>query len=120
MKNTTTIGRIVFSVPFIAFGLMHLAFGPAMAGLVPSWLPGGVLWVYLTGMALLAGGGAIAANRLVAPAGYGIAALMAAFVLTVHVPGLSDPAMQSIAMAGALKDLGLLGAALFISGSKAA
>jgi uncharacterized membrane protein len=119
MNTITNIGRIVFSIPFIAFGLMHFAFGSNMGGLVPSWLPGGVLWVYVTGAALVAGAAAIAANRLVAPAGYGIAALMAAFVLTVHVPGLGDPATQQMAMAGALKDLGLLGAALFISGTKA-
>lgn len=48
------VGRILFAVPFLIFGLFHFTGADNMAGMVPSWLPGGVLWVYLTGVGLVA------------------------------------------------------------------
>ena len=50
---TSTLGRALLSLPFFAFGIGHFANAGAMAGMVPSYVPGGVLWVYLTGAALL-------------------------------------------------------------------
>ncbi len=51
---TSTVARYVFAIPFGIFGLLHLMGGQNMAGMVPSWIPGGVFWVYLTGLALMA------------------------------------------------------------------
>lgn len=111
---TTTVARILFALPFIAFGLLHFSAGPAMAAAVP--VPGGVFWVYLIGACLLAGGLAIAANRLGQWAALGIAALMLVFVASVHAPGLGNPGMRDMAMMGLLKDLGLCGGALAWAG----
>jgi hypothetical protein len=40
---------------------------------------------------------------------------MIIFVLTIHMPGLSNPQMMQMAMAGLLKDLMLAGAAFMFS-----
>ena len=39
---TTTIARIIFAIPFLIFGLNHFMKADMMAGMVPSFLPGGV------------------------------------------------------------------------------
>ena len=54
MKNLDTIGRYVFTIPFVVFGLMHLMSANDMAGMVPSWVPGGIFWVYVLGLAQIA------------------------------------------------------------------
>jgi hypothetical protein len=49
---TTTIARVLFALPFALFGISHLFNGRAMAGYVP--VPGGIFWVYFTGLAMIA------------------------------------------------------------------
>ncbi len=116
MNPFTLGGRILLAIPFFLFGLMHFAFGANMAGMVPAWLPGGVFWVYATGAALVAGAIGMTSGKLGYWAALGLAALMAVFVVTVHLPGLGNPETQQMAMAGALKDLGLAGGALIQAG----
>ena len=49
---TDLIARILFVIPLAGFGAGHLMNAGDMAGMVP--VPGGVFWIYLTGIALLA------------------------------------------------------------------
>ena len=99
--------------------IKHFIYGPGMAGMVP--VPGGVLWVYLTGAALLAGAAAIITNfnHLGPMAGLLVAILLAIFAFTIHLPGVVNaaPGQEMASMANLLKDLGLAGGALVIAGS---
>ena len=111
---TTTVARVLFAVPFAVSGLFHFTNARAMAGVVP--VPGGVFWVYFTGLALLAGSLGLVTKRLGQWAALGLALLMLTFVATIHVPHLADPEMAQMAMSGLLKDLGLSGGALTWAG----
>jgi uncharacterized membrane protein YphA (DoxX/SURF4 family) len=102
--------RGLFALPFAVFGLGHFTGAEAMAAMVP--VPGGLFWVYFTGVALLAGSAGILTGILGKWAGFGIAALMILFALTVHLPALADPNMGQLATMGLLKDLSLAGGAL--------
>jgi putative oxidoreductase len=115
---TTKVARALFALPFAFAGLGHFFNAGAMASAVP--VPGGVFWVYFTGAALLAGAVGVLTGILGKWAAYGLAALMATFVLTVHLPGLSNPDMAQFAMVGAIKDTALMGAALAFAGIFAA
>jgi uncharacterized membrane protein YphA (DoxX/SURF4 family) len=110
----STLGRFVFAVPFAVSGVMHLVNGSQMAAMVP--LPGGVFWVYFTGVALLAGSAGIATQILGKWAALGIALLMVTFIGGVHIPLLSNPQMAGFATAGIIKDTALAGAALSWAG----
>ena len=109
------VARGLFSIPMAIPGAMHLVAAESMTAVVPSWLPGGVFWVYFTGLALLAGAIGIHTKRWAAPAGLGIAALMAVFAVTVHLPMMAEEATRQLAMVGFMKDLGLAGGALAIA-----
>ena len=102
--------RGLFALPFAIFGLGHFTGADAMAAMVP--VPGGLFWVYFTGVALLAGSAGILTGILGKWAAYGLAALMVLFALTVQLPALGDPNMGQLAMMGMLKDLSLAGGAL--------
>jgi uncharacterized membrane protein len=114
MNNLNNIGRILFAIPFAIFGLMHLMAGSEMAGMVPGWVPGGVFWVYLTGLALIAATVALITKKQISLAALLLGVLMFVFVLTIHLPALLGG--DQMAMSGVLKDFALGGAALMISG----
>ena len=103
-------GRITFALPFAVFGLFHFSGAQAMAGMVP--IPGGVFWVYFTGVALIAGAVGLLSGILGRWAALGLALLMALFAFTVHLPNLGNPQLGQIAMISLLKDLALMGGAL--------
>jgi hypothetical protein len=41
-EKLALVARILFAVPFGAFGMSHMFHAPMMAGMLPAWLPGGV------------------------------------------------------------------------------
>jgi putative oxidoreductase len=107
--------RVIFPIPFVVFGVMHLINPAAMAPHVPAWVPGGgMFWAIVTGAALLASGISILSNRLVGWSAPLLALLLLTFVFTMHIPGLFDPSYRQMAMMSLLKDLGLAGGALAI------
>ena len=113
---TTTAARIIFAVPLAVFGLMHFAFAKAMQGMVPSYIPGGIFWVYATGAALVAAAVSFIINKQIKIAGISLAVFLFIIIVTVHVPGLGDETMRQMAMSNLLKDLGLLGGSLAFAG----
>ena len=109
-----TIGRIGFGIVFAIFGTFHFLNGSQMAGIVPSWLPGGVIWVYVTGLILLGAGISILIDKKASLISLVLAILLLIFVLFVHLPPTLNG--DQMAMTNLLKDLALASAALFMSG----
>ncbi len=112
-KNlTVTIGKYLFAIPFLVFGLFHLMDAQGMAGMVPGFIPGGVFWVYLTGLAFIAASVSIFINKKVALAMQLLALMLIIFVLTIHLPATIN---DMSAAPNLLKDLSLAGGALLLS-----
>ncbi|TVP77505.1 MAG: DoxX family protein [Gemmatimonadales bacterium] len=110
--NLARIGQILFALPILAFGIMHFPAAGDMAGMVPGWVPGGILWVYLTGVALIAAAVSFLIGKYTVEAGIALAVLLGSFVLTIHLPGVMNPETADMAMPNLLKDVGLMGGAL--------
>jgi len=106
------VGRILFGLPLIVFGLLHFMNAQMMAGMVPAFVPGGILWVYITGVALILAAVAIIINRLSSLASLLLGILLLSFALTIHLPLVMGGDMN--AMSSLLKDTALAGAAFFI------
>lgn len=111
---TTTIARYLFGIPFFIFGLMHFSFADSMAMALPHFLPGGVLWIYLSGAGLIAGAISLYIQKMTNYAMIGVSIFLLSTIAMVHIPGIAntDPMMQQMAMSGLFKDIGLLGGAL--------
>lgn len=116
MKNLSKIGQIIFTVPMVVFGIMHFMNAGDMAGMVPSFIPGGVFWVYITGLALIAASVSIWINKLTFLASLLLGIMLMVFVLTIHLPGVMNEETMQMSMAMMLKDLGLAGGAFLIAG----
>ena len=121
MDNTTIskIGTIFYALVIGFFGLNHFMNGTGMAKMVPSFLPGGVVWVYITGSCLLAAAIAFLINRQVRLAGLLLALFLLLIVVTVHLPAVlnaPDDGSRRFPMVNLIKDTGLAAAALLVAG----
>ena len=108
MNGIIGLGRYIFAVPFLIFGIMHFMNADAMAGMAP----GGSIMVYISGLALVLGAISIFMGKLDKLACVLLAVLLLLFIILIHAPGLGDEASMQMSMSGLLKDLGLLGGAL--------
>lgn len=111
MLNTVlSLGRYLLVLPAVMFGLGHFMAADAMAGMVP--IPGGVIWVYLTGVAHIATAVSVIIGKWdkLATALWGLMLLI--FALAIHLPGWmggGDGAMAS--QGNFLKDVMIAGGA---------
>ncbi|MDH5398260.1 MAG: DoxX family protein [Cyclobacteriaceae bacterium] len=115
---TNLIARILFVIPLVAFGLGHFVNANEMAqNRIPD-LPGGIMFVYLTGAALIAAAVSILLKKKAALATLLLGVILLLFALMVHLPFLmsEDPVVAMSGRTNFLKDIGLAGAAWFMSG----
>jgi uncharacterized membrane protein len=115
MKRLSTIGRILFGLPFGIIGLNHFFMVDFFTGMLTSIIPGAAFTVLLTGTFLILASISIIIKRFIRIACYLLAALLLVFILTIHVPGLFDEASANVAMMQLLKDTALMGGAILIA-----
>lgn len=107
---TTILARVFFALPFAVFGIYYFMDANGLAGMVPSWMPGAVVWVYLVGAAQIAAAVCIMINKKAKLASLLLALLLISVILFVHIPA-GESGMPML-----LKDFGLMGAALMFAG----
>lgn len=114
MNAFLSLGRWLFPIPFIVFGLMHFTNAQVMADyVVPAYMPAKIVWVYLSGAGLLAAGASMYLGKYDKLATTLLAIMLLLFALMVHLPGVmegGDRMAQS--MPSFLKDLGLAAASM--------
>jgi putative oxidoreductase len=115
MKYLTTIGRILFALPFGIMGLNHFIMKSYYLGLVSSFIPGGGYTIIITGLALIAACISIIAKKYIQISCLLLALLLLVFILTIHLPGLFDPSLKMLAFIELMKDTSLMGGALMIA-----
>ena len=104
--------RILFALPFLVFGAFHLMSAEQMQGAVPPYVPGGMIWIYVTGAFLILAAIALIINKFAKAAGYLLGIMLLVFIITIHLPGAMKG--DQMAVTGLLKDFALMIAAMFI------
>ncbi len=113
MNAFLSLGRWLFPVTFAVFGLFHLMNAQNMTGIVPSYMPAPIVWVYLTGICLIASAVSMYIGKYDKLATTLLAVFMLILVLTVHLPGaMAGTEMSQMSMSMLLKDLGLAAGAM--------
>jgi putative oxidoreductase len=113
------VGIVLYALVIGFFGVNHFLNGTGFQNTVPSFIPGGIFWVYLTGAALIAASISFLTGIQTKAAGLFLAIFLIVVVLTIHLPALmhsSGSPLVSIALTNLIKDTGLAGAALMIAG----
>ncbi len=117
--NISRVGVILYALVVGFFGINHFLNANGMVPMVPSFFRGGVFWVYLTGVALIAAAIAFLIGKQVRLAGILLAIFLIIIVLTVHLPAVIHAPDENAArfpMTNLIKDTGLAAAALIIAG----
>jgi uncharacterized membrane protein len=118
--SLSKIGTIIYGLVIAFFGVSHFLNGSVLQSMVPSFIPGkSVVWVYLTGLALLLAAFSIITGRQTRLAGVLLAIFLLIVVLTVHLPAVVNAPDQNAArfpLTNLIKDTGLAAAALLIAG----
>jgi uncharacterized membrane protein YphA (DoxX/SURF4 family) len=116
MKRLTSIGRILFAVPFALFGINHFLMLDYYLGMLTSFVPLGAYTIILTGIMLIAASISIVTKILVKFSTLMLAFLLFIFIITIHIPHLFADADKTITIIALLKDISLMGGSLMISG----
>lgn len=116
MKNITTIGRILFAIPFALFGINHFLMTDYYVGMLTSFIPLGAYTILLTGIMLIAVSISIIIKKLVKFSTIILAILLFVFIVTIHIPHLINGVDQTATLIALLKDISLMGGSLLIAG----
>lgn len=108
MNSIISLGKYFFTIPFIAFGIMHFLNADMMAAMAP----GGAIMVYISGLTMILAGISIIVGKYDKLACILLSIQLLLYVILVHAPGLSDEASMANSLSGMLKDIGLMGGAL--------
>lgn len=106
----TRAATVLYALIWAYFGVNHMVHAKDIAPMVP--IPGGVFWVFITGVAMLAACIAIILNKQAKLACYLLALMLLIFIFTIHVPGLMKNNPMAPTML--LKDIGLMAGAIVI------
>jgi putative oxidoreductase len=116
MKRMTTIGRILFALPFAIFGINHFLMTDYYVGLLTSFIPLGAYTIILTGIMLIAASISIILKKLVKISTILLAVLLFIFIITIHIPHLISDGDKTVSLIALLKDISLMGGSLMIAG----
>jgi uncharacterized membrane protein len=116
MKKITSIGRILFAIPFALFGINHFLMTDYYVGLLTSFVPLGAYTILLTGIMLIVTSISIITKKFVKFSTFVLAGLLFVFIITIHIPHLISDVDKTTTIIALLKDISLMGGSLMIAG----
>jgi len=100
---------IIYALAIGSFGVLHFLNAEEMKSGVPEYIPGGIVWIYITGTCLILAAIAIITNIATRLACYLLAAMLLIFVFTIHLKHLVNGNYTNI-----LKDTAMAMAAILV------
>ncbi len=80
------VGRFLFAVSLLVFGIQHLMYGAFVATLIPKWIPGHLFWAYFVGGAFIAAALAIVSGKVGPLAATLLGTMFFLWVMMLHAP----------------------------------
>lgn len=120
MKEDTIsrIAVVILAIILAIFGVYHLMYPANLITFIPDFLPGGNIWIYITGIALILAAIAFIAHKQVKLAGYLLALLLIIITLTFHLPNYlnaGDPDLKTTSFIDILQNLAMAAFAMYIA-----
>jgi uncharacterized membrane protein YphA (DoxX/SURF4 family) len=84
--KTILLGRWIFAISMVIFGIQHFMYLTFIATLIPAWIPGHLFWVYLTGTGFIAAGVTIITGVLARLGSTSLGIMFLLWVLLLHAP----------------------------------
>ena len=116
MEKITTIGRILFALPFAVFGINHFLMMDYYMGMLTSFIPKTGFIMILTGIMLIAASISIITRKFLKLSTISLAILLFLFIVTIHIPHLVQGTDTTTTLIALLKVISLMGGSLMIAG----
>jgi putative oxidoreductase len=116
MKFLSSLGRFIFAVPFIFFGILHFMKAHLMAQMMLKGWPIADGLVYFAGLGLILAGISIIINVKARLACLLLSLLLLIFLLGLNIPAIIHGDPSGMAVGEFLKNTSLMGAALTYAG----
>jgi len=117
MNKLSSLGRILYALPFLVFGINHFVMYDYYMGQLTSFIPSGGYLIILTGLLLIVASLSFIFNRFVRIVALSLAGMLLVFIAAIHIPNLFDEQNKMVGLISLLKDTSLLGGALMVAGS---
>jgi len=119
VDKTTVLGRYLFALSTIAFGIQQFIISDFVPGLlpVPEWIPGRVLLAVISGCGFVAAGASIVTNKGARLTATLLGLLWFLGVLVLHAPRLAANLHNGGMWAGAFEAVAIGGAAIVLAGT---
>jgi len=109
-RALANIGRVLFGITAVVFGVDHFLALDLIASIVPGWMPGHIFLASLAGAAMIAAGVSILTKWMGGLGAFGLGMMFLLFVLTLHVPRVLAAPQSPDEWSSALIALGMCGA----------
>jgi uncharacterized membrane protein len=118
-SNISKFGTILYALVIGFLGVNNILKAAGVKNMVPSFIPGGEIWAYITGFCLIAAAIAFLIGKQVRLAGLLLATFLIIVVFTADLAAVNkapDEIATIYATRNLVKDVGLAAAALIIAG----
>ena len=82
------LGRFLYGVPMVVFGIQHIMYAAFIASLIPTWVPGNYFLAYSTGLALVAAGVSIIVEWMNRWGSMCLGSMILLFIAILHIPAV--------------------------------
>lgn len=113
------IGRFLFVVSLIVFGILHFMYTTFIAGLITPWIPGHLFWAYFVGVAFIASALAIVSGTLAPLAAALLGSMFFLWVVVLHAPRVAAALHNANEWTSLLVALAMAGGAFIVAGALA-
>jgi uncharacterized membrane protein len=119
-QGLATVARFFVGIPALFFGVEHFlhptfATGVPLQKIMPEWIPGRLIWAYLTGAVLIASGSCLVANRKTREAATYLGVMILLLVLFEYLPVLIASPVDIVSLNYVFDTLAFSGAALVLA-----
>ena len=80
------VGRYLFALALVVFGVQHFLYAGFVATIVPAWIPGKLFWAYFVGVAFFAAALSIVNGKKAKLASTLLGVMFLTWVVIVHMP----------------------------------
>ncbi|HEY2040302.1 MAG TPA: hypothetical protein VGG95_11585 [Edaphobacter sp.] len=116
-RRLAEVGRWMFAISLVVFGVQHLIYAAFVAALVPAWIPEHMFWAYFTGVAFLLAAVSLMTKMQAGLAGVALGLMFVLWVIVLHIPRFVRARHDGSEWTSAFVALAMCGASLVMAGA---
>ncbi|MEZ5001279.1 MAG: hypothetical protein R2744_10370 [Bacteroidales bacterium] len=115
MEKISTLGRVLYALPFAFFGINHFVMFDYYLGILTSFIPFGGYLIMFTGVIMIAASISIIFKKFIRITAITLATLLFVFIVAIHIPDMFDPETKMMGLIMLMKDTSLMGGSILIA-----